>query len=159
MTPSFLQDALVDELRRLFHGKVFRNANGQETALKIFKQQVPLTPYGEDNAADMMPYLVVSLDGWKQATPTDAVVCNVDIIAAVFDDREDRQGYKDLLNIMEDIYLHLRTHSVIDKRFRLQHPIEAVLSTEDTFPFFFGMIETSYLLLNVYGNPEGDDNV
>jgi len=159
MTPSLLQDALVEELRRLFCGKKYKNTNGESVALNIFKQHVPLARYGNDDMTAAIPYLLVSLDSWSQTASTDATECKVIILASVFDDSEEMQGHKDLLNIIEDIYLHLRKHHIIAKTFRMQHPIEAALSDEDTFPFFFGAIETNYYLPNVYGNPKGDDNI
>ena len=128
MTPSLLQDALANELERLFGSKTYNSQAGEQTKLKIFKQFAPLDKYGD--STEIFPYMI--------------------ILAATFDDNEDNQGYKDLLNILEDISQHLRTNTTLDKRYRLTYPLKGAIS-EDVYPYFFGAIEASWTLPNMYG--------
>lgn len=156
MTPSLLQDALADELERLFNGKTFYNQSGEPAKIKIFKQYTPLDKYGE--IAELYPYLMVAIDEFSQDAPQEPLVCKVVILAAVYDDSEDNQGYKDLLNILEDISQHLRTNTTLEHKFRLQYPLKAAIS-EDVYPYFFGAIETSWVLPNMYGFGKGEMNI
>ena len=147
MTPSLLQDALAKELERLFADKTFFSQSGP-AALKIFKQFTPLDQYGESN--EIFPYLLVSVEEFAQESATEPMTCKVIIMAAVYDDNEDNQGYKDLLNILEDISQHLRANTTLDKRFRLAFPLKCIMS-EDVYPYFFGAVETNWTLPGMYG--------
>ena len=148
MTPSLLQDALANELERLFGSKTYNSQAGEQTKLKIFKQFAPLDKYGD--STEIFPYMVISIDEFGQETAQSPLVCKMIILAATFDDNEDNQGYKDLLNILEDISQHLRTNTTLDKRYRLTYPLKGAIS-EDVYPYFFGAIEASWTLPNMYG--------
>lgn len=152
MTPSMLQDALIRHLKTLFAGQTFKSRQGQ-SALNIFAQNVPLALYDQPENSEgdaYFPYITISIDEWGQDAPGALVSCKLVILAAIYDDGEDLQGHKTLLHILEEIWRDLRQKNIIEDKYKLNYPVTGALSTEDTYPYFFGALETSWTLPGVY---------
>lgn len=161
MTPSMLQDAVAEALGKLFEGKRWKKPeDGEDTVvpLAVFKQNVPLSKYGEEGNA-CFPYLLVSISDWQQASMSDPVICKIIILVGIFDDDEELQGHKDLLDILASIELFFKKNIILDNKYRLEYPIKGIVSEEDSYPYFFGALETSWQLMSVYGNRGEEENI
>ena len=68
-TATMMQDALCNELKRLFAGKSFTGQKGRK-ALKVFKQNLPIDNGVDDDTdtnAAASPYIVVLMEGGQPA--------------------------------------------------------------------------------------------
>jgi hypothetical protein len=148
MTPIMLQDTLVAELKTLFADFYLKNAKGKLSFLNIHPQYLPVKRESKDE--EHFNYVVVVLDTAEDAGEVDPNKCNIFFSAGVHDDSPDRQGYRDIANIIDKIYEHLARERVF-AGFEIQYPItrKYVLTGEggevkDTFPYYFGGVDTNW---------------
>lgn len=141
MIPSLLQDKLVEEISILFDGFKLKNAEGEKVSINVYPQFLPAKTGKKDKSH--FPYiLVIILDG--DIKETESNTCRVLFMAGTYDDDTNHQGYKDVLNVMQKIYNYLARNRIIDKKYELKYPIDWQLSDEDTYPYYFGAIETNW---------------
>lgn len=147
MIPSLLQDKLVEEINTLFSGFKLKNAEGEKVSINVYPQFLPAKTGQKDK--NHFPYiLVILLDG--DIKKTEANICRVLIMVGIYDDDTNHQGYKDVLNVMQKIYNYLARKRIIDKKYELKYPIDWKLSDEDTYPYYFGAIETNWTVGKVF---------
>ena len=58
-------------------------------------------------------------------------------MVCVYDEAEDRQGFRDALHIVNAIMTHYGENSVVGRRYDVQYPIKWVTQQEDTHPYYF----------------------
>ena len=63
MTPLYLQEALVKDLREIFKDDRFENTLGERVKMNVFEQQLPVIQSDED--PDPVPYSLVRLETGK----------------------------------------------------------------------------------------------
>ncbi|MGG1442095.1 hypothetical protein ABE354_08550 [Brevibacillus laterosporus] len=144
-TPFLLQDALVNEIKALFSTMSFKNVKGEETELNVFAQYLPAKQTDEDG--EYFPYAVVRILGGGTSNETDAANCNALIFFGLYDESEDYQGHKDLLNVLRKLETHLLKKRIIDRRYRIEFPFDwSVYQDETTFPYYFGGAQTVWTL-------------
>lgn len=153
MTPAMLINDLANDLQALFTGKTFKLANGESGALNIYQQHIPIAAFGGDEDA-CYPYLMIKLEQHSQLDATGPTECQVTVFAGIFDDNEDLQGYKDLMNIMEDIRQHFLGQGVIAGKYRLTYPLAVVYSEDDYYPYFVAALECHWLLPGLASDKE-----
>lgn len=142
-----LQDDLMAELKELFSNFKLSSPSAEEKEVKIFKQELPFKTKKEEKS--QFPYIIVKLVDGNIGTNN---TCSVILVLGVFDDSETKQGYKDLLNMMQDICFQYATEKVIAQKYRVEDEIEWSLQEEDTFPYYFGGIALNVTLpkINIY---------
>jgi len=144
MIPSFLQDFLVEELKTLFKDFKLKNALGELSSLNIYPQFLPVKKGKKDT--EHFPYIVVILQDGEDPNETDSNTCNILLMAGIYDDDENYQGYKDLLNVLQKVYEHLMKHRLFEGKYQIEYPIKWRIHDEDTYPYFFGAIETNWIV-------------
>lgn len=150
MTPLFLQDRLVDELTKLFEGKTLKNENGDESAFKICAQYLPAEDPSVEDQTEItyFPFVRVILDSGSDPGVEEARTCDIRFEAGVYDSDSTYQGHRDLMNIIGEIYRHF-----IQRRcfgvFEINYPFRWSIDPENTYPKFYGMIETTWNLPKV----------
>lgn len=154
MIATFLQDALVKELERIFKGFLLRNPQGEMSKINIFCQGLPIpeATYQPDIPAEQLenglvqeitredpyPYIIVRIDDGEIADEASTQTVNTLLLVGVYDDGYDRQGEKDVLNIIAKIYERFAKMPVLNKKYTMQYPIQWTLQDEDTYPYYFG---------------------
>ena len=145
-TTAMMQDALCDELRNLFAGRVF-NGQGGLKALKVFRQNLPIdTGLDEDADTDAAasPYIVVLVEGGKIYDMNSPKVVSVTLTVCSYDEGNKREGFRDVQNILETIeqWLCQRPHFGGAFTVLLGHEknIEDALQMDDTWPYYFGAL-------------------
>lgn len=164
MTGLNLLDALVEKLRELFRNYELTAKSGLLQTVRVFAQYLPqpqaVTVNTDDStdkatepqgysATDIesnFPCVIVKLDEVvdREEGVIDATRVNVRILVGIYDESPDCQGYRDVMNIIETIRQELLTlpNRVLNKRYRLEMPLNSYLFEEQTWPIYFGQIES-----------------
>lgn len=150
MTPTILQDSLVDDFKQQLNEFLLGNAKGERVNLNIYPQNLPAKKGQKDS--EHFPYLIIRvMDGETQEDQgEDKNTCKIAFITGIYDDLDNYQGYKDVMNIIDKIILRLKTKKMYNNQFELTTPMKWVLHDEDTFPYYFGGIETNWNMPNIF---------
>lgn len=137
MTAFALQEDFAHELKQLF--SEFRIKTKEELKpIHIYVQDIPFV---QDNKTknELFPYIIVRLE--EGSISSDKNTCQMVLILGVYNEDIDRQGYKDLLNIMQKIMYHYATEKIIAQRYRIGEDMEWLIQDGDTiFPYYIGAI-------------------
>lgn len=149
MTPTILQDSLVADFKQQLDGFQLNNAKGDRVNLNIYPQNLPAKKGQKDS--DHFPYLVIRvMEGEDQEDKEESKnICKVAFIIGAFDDNDNYQGYKDVMNAIEKIILRLKRKKLYNNQFELTSPLKWLIHDEDTFPYYFGGIETYWNMPNI----------
>ena len=156
-----LQRDFIAELRVMLGGMRFKTRGGEDTELHIYEQNLPMQAAKkanqeavqddaemdedeedtrDDEMEDLFPYCVVKLDSGKSQDASSAHIVKMKLVVGIYDDTLDASGYKQILNIFEDVRKRFRTNPILAKRYIVKDEMSWALpdEDEDTFPFFFG---------------------
>lgn len=143
MTISILQDELCTELEKLLSHQTFKTPAG-EKKIKTYKQYLPLNREDEETE-ELHPYIVTRIvDGNTEIGKSN---CNILLIIGIYDNGEDMQGHKTLLNIINDIQQRFLEKPLLGKQFIASPKITWTLQEEDaddTWPYFYGGMYMSF---------------
>lgn len=145
MTPTILQDCLVADFKEQLNSLLLKNAKGESVNLNIYPQNLPAKKGQKDS--DHFPYLLVRvMDGEEQEKDYGEVdnTCKIGFIIGVLDDNDNYQGYKDVMNVIEKIKQRLFTKKIYNSVFEIIYPFKWVIHDEDTYPYYFGGIESNW---------------
>ena len=157
-----LQSDLAAELRNniLAHYNLY-DSSGKKVAINVYEQDLPVprsTSSGEeDEESDMLdkytddepqsdpyPYVIVRVGGGRCEDPDEAEKVSVMLIIGVFDNSGDRQGHKDVLNIISKIADRFYKYHILAKKYVFNYPLEWTLVDEDTHPYYFGGVSLTF---------------
>ncbi|KZL88711.1 hypothetical protein [Clostridium magnum] len=145
MTPTILQDSLIDDLKEQLSCFLLKNIKGEQVNLNIYSQNLPAKKGQKDT--DHFPYLIVRvMDGdleEKQDGDLDDI-CKIAFVIGVYDDESNYQGYKDVMNIITKMKQRLISKKFYNNQFELSYPLKWLIHDEDNYPYYFGGIETSW---------------
>ena len=107
-----------------------------------------LHDYQDYDYESNFPCVIVKLgdmtDNEEQSRNHSSV--KVSILAGVYDESPECQGYMDLLNLQEVIRKWLLEERVLARKFLLRMPLMSRLEDNDTWPVYFGVMELNYEL-------------
>lgn len=153
MTQEYLLDAVIEDLERLFKGYKLRNSTGAELGIKICRQNLPVRE-GSDDAPEPEqppePYILVSLTGGEMLGNGAALTAEAVLLICVYDEAPDRQGYRDMLHIVNEIALHYGQRNIVGGKYEISYPVEWAAQQEDTHPYYFGGVRLNFELPAVY---------
>ncbi len=142
MTSLALQEDLCREIEKITDGMFFRGEGQTPVPLKAYAQALPLKKEkaGWTEAADgnpeYFPYAVVRIESGKIMDP---VVIQASVLLGIFDDSEENQGHRKILNIIQKINERFSKNPILSGAFRMQEgSFEFALPDEDEYPCFFG---------------------
>ena len=165
MTALNLLDALVSRLKELFAGYELQAKSGLLQTVKVFAQYLPQPSspevnddetdsitepqgYTPDDIENNFPCVIVKVDEMtdKEEGTLDATRINVRILAGIYDESPDCQGYRDVMNIIEVVRQDLLTMParVLAKRYRLEMPLKSYVFEDQPWPIYFGQIESTW---------------
>ncbi len=148
MTIEGLLDALADEAAEALKGFRLRSAKDNPIPVNIYTQNVPLKEGKDDEKT--YPYVCVCFDSSDIENLYDGKeLLDIYFLIGVIDREKDRQGYRDVLHIIERIKQHFFRKGIIENAFRLGCPIKTALETADIYPYFVGGIEAKCELFTV----------
>lgn len=147
MTQEFLQDAMEEDLKTLFSSYRLTNSLGVERAVNIYGHDTPIRQ-GDDEAQDQEappePYVIVRTMGGNIQDESGPHVVKIVLVICVHDRDPNRQGYRDALHIVNEIYRHYASNGIVGRRYRLQYPIEWATPDEDTHPYYFAAMSLNF---------------
>lgn len=148
MIPSELQDALNKELKTLFINQRFLNQDKDLESVNIFSQDLPIESNREDEDEDLFPYIITRLIDGSVDTNEPYIVRTL-LIIGIYDENPNKQGYKDVLHIINMIYERFAKNPILADQFTANMPFSWSLQDEDTHPYFFGGIELSFRIPSI----------
>lgn len=176
MNEVILLDALAEHLRERLKTFSLKTKEGDYRPPRIFCQFLPLpktpkvTPrnsgapsespdtYGPEDFEENFPCVVVRYaDSTSEMNKGSTI--NMRILVGTYDDTPDAQGYRDVMNVMDDIELFLTENATLDRKFRKDGQTEKGLYTDQPWPVFFGELRVRYVCsgpVQVIKRKEGD---
>lgn len=161
-TPIFCQEALVKEVERITADMRFQNPKGGELIpLRVFSQSLPIPQRaepdlvpgevtidyqegGEEEAIFQCPWCLVKIDGGKIPEINGRQEVSFGICFGVFRDGAENQGHREILNLISRVYERFAKNPLLDSQYTCTGVFQWNLAEEDTYPYFFGAIATSF---------------
>ena len=154
MVATFLQDDLVEELKEILQGFRLKNPYGESCEINIFSQNLPVPESLEQTnipieqlenglieditTQEPYPYIIVRIEDGEIKDESSSQIVNMNLLIGVYDDSYKKQGYKDVLNVIQKIYERFAKMPVLKGKYTMQYPIAWTLQEEETYPFYFG---------------------
>jgi hypothetical protein len=164
-TPASLQEAIAEDLRKLFSGKMYKNpdrrSKDEYLEIQVYEQNLPIpvnaengdvdvnsgidyAPEIEDDPVYNVPWCLVKLDsGGVKGTNEDQAV-KVAVCFGIFDDDPENNGHKDILSLIEQTYERYARNPILDRNYRCDSEFEWGLQDENTSPYYFGAIAMTF---------------
>lgn len=172
MTRVELINALTGGLRHLLKGYTLpsrlQGVDGIEPSMQVIQQEVKvfaqylpqpsgitfadkstgLKNYTADDYESNFPCVIVKLDDMTdtEENSREHSSVKVNILAGVYDESPECQGYIDLLNLQEHIRKWLLEERVLARKFLLKMPMTSHLDESETWPVYFGTMSMTYEL-------------
>lgn len=153
MTGLWLQHDLKKELEVIFQDFYLEDMEGRKKSLRIFEQELPLLeavpessimPISEQEKEDtLFPHINIKLIEGQIAENSGNMI-KLQLIIGVFDNRQERNGHKDVLNIIQKIEERFAKNRVLNKKYILTYPMRWVLSDEEQYMYYFGGLEMKF---------------
>ncbi|MEK4883670.1 hypothetical protein NST81_02915 [Bacillus sp. FSL W8-0223] len=144
MIPTDLQAGLKERLENAFSDTLFNSPSGDRVHVNIFEQNLPQK---SDKDQDLFPFVIVKLLEGEQKGEQDEQnenITTVGFVIGTFDDDNQNQGYRDVTQIINKIVEVLKKEPVINRRFTLKYPLKWRILEEETDPYYYGAVETSW---------------
>lgn len=142
MIPIELQDYLNKEITDLLmHFKV-NNANNEPTTFNIYSQAIPIKQGKKDR--DQYPSIIISIENGSELNEDGVSNAEISFLIGIYDENEDNQGYRDVINTGNKIINYLLSNNIFDNKHSLERPLTYQLPDEDTSPYFFLSINTTW---------------
>ncbi len=142
MTAFYLQEDLINELKKVFKGFKLKDPYGEEADINIFSQNLPFI--NSDEEEDPFPYIIVRISEGIINDIESQQEVTTQLIIGTYDDSKEANGHKDTLNIIQKIHERFFKNNVLANKYIMQTPFKWVLQEEDTNPYYFGGIEVSW---------------
>lgn len=160
VAPLFFQKALVEEIKIITEGMRFCSPKGGErVAMNVYNQALPI-PFkrteieydnntidyqdGEEESIFQCPWCIVKIDGGQIQGINEMQKIDVGICFGIFDDSQENQGHMEILNLIQRVYERFAVNPILAGQYTCQGEFEWALQEEDTYPYFFGAIGTSF---------------
>ena len=143
MTPLMLQDELVEEMKRLFSDYLYKAPTGKRIPINVYAQNIPINETDDDS--DPVPYLIVRLNSGKDAGTRDSFnTVKVVFIVGIWDETNEAQGHRDLLNIFQKIYERFQTNPSLNNKTVYEGEFDWALQDDNYYPYCFGACSLSF---------------
>lgn len=138
MTPTMLQDELVDEIKRLLNDNLYKKPGTKEKVpINVFPQSIPVNETDDDD--DPIPYIIVRLNSGKDLGTRDSNhTVKLVVVIGIWDDSLDSQGHRDVMNIISKIYDRFQTDPNLNGVAVHGGEFNWALQEDVYFPYFFG---------------------
>lgn len=164
MVATFLQDELAEELRKIFKGYSLKKPDGGMDKIHVFEQLLPMPePAGEEippellenglvdgmTSPDPYPYIIVHIDDGEIENAYSAQIVNINLLIGIYEPDYDKQGHKDVLNIIAKIYERFAKTPVLNGKYTIQYPVTWALQEEESYPYYFGGMGMTFEIASI----------
>jgi len=163
LTPLFFQKALVEEIKKITSDMLFQNPGGEELIkLSVFAQSLPIPEKKQDvdaredyqsieysvsdteDAVFNCPWCIVKLGGGSIPEINGYQHIEVVIGFGIYNPEKDNRGHEELLNLIQRVYQRFACDPLLDRQYTCRGEFEWALQDEDTYPYYFGAITTTF---------------
>ena len=160
MVATFLQSELADELKNILSDFRLKNPQGEPSKINIFEQLLPMLELleheeiapellenglaEEQTAPDPYPYIIVRTADGEIEDENSAQQVNLTLLIGIFDPDYNKQGHKDILNIISKVYERFAKCPILNGKYTIQYPILWTLQDEESYPFYFGGMNLTF---------------
>jgi hypothetical protein len=141
MIPIELQAGLKSRMQEVFTGPLFNSPSGERVPLTVYEQNLPQK--SKDDIS-YYPFVIVKLLEGEKKTEQGEHLTQVGFIIGTFDEDNENQGYRDVTMIINKIMGDLSENPLINGEFELQFPLKWHIHDEETDPYYFGAVETTW---------------
>lgn len=161
MTAEFAADALNEDLKELLAGQLYRSSAGEKRPIRYFVNDLPVAAGNdEDRSQDAQePYIIARITEGNIPEGDAAQEVQIVLVICLYDDRPDRQGYRDVLHIIHEIIGRYCKNPVIRIRpgsvgarggpYTVKKPIGWSVQNQPTTPYYYGIVEFSLEIPNI----------
>lgn len=163
-TPITLQEELAEEIRKITADMRFWSPKGDSrVGLTVYKQALPIARQSEqereasfrtdtiDYVEDWeeapvfnCPWCVVKIDSGKIAEVDGAQEVELGICFGIYNPEENNQGHLEVMNLIQRVYKRFAMDPLLAGQYTCRGDFEWGMQEEDTHPYFFGAIGTSF---------------
>lgn len=144
MTPLDLQDELCREVEKLFRGYRFDAPNGTRVPIHVYSQNIPV-PDSDEDETELIPYVIVRLNSGDDEGKKDSFnIVHAVFIVGVWDDKPDRQGYRDCMNVYQAIYQRFQQNPNLNGKAVFDGEFHWANQEDDYYPYSFGACSLSF---------------
>lgn len=159
-TPLFLLQALVNEIKTITEGMLFHTPKSTKlTSLEVYEQSLPIPTKSqegevcdsidyedgeEEEAVFKCPWCTVKVDGGNIPGINEMQSVDVVICFGIYNENENNQGHHEILNLFQKVYERFAVNPLLDSQYTCTGEFEWGLQDEDTYPYFFGAIGTTF---------------
>lgn len=145
MTINDFQEKLRDDLLLLYKDLFEKNPDGTLGKINGYIQNLPEFD-DEDEAESRFPYFIVRvMSGTDEELDQIRGSVKVLILIGVYDNNKENVGHKIILKMIQMFRERFEEEArTSGYGYRMRPKIEWALQDEDTFPYFFGGIETDW---------------
>lgn len=153
MTPLYLQQKLNEEVRKALANLELKNPVSTEAdkPVQVFDQHLPNKEKSKDRFPEhsLFPNVIIRMQQGEQHEAEEQIGVRVIFVACVYDTNDDNQGYQDVMTIIEKLYQHFSKRPLVGDRYQIQYPIRWDYQDEDTEPYFFCSLDTTWAMPTV----------
>ena len=157
-TPEFLQDAIVADLADLFEGQTLPSSAGDRRPIRVYPQGLPIIE-GMDETEDRTeeipePYIIVRTNEGNIPDANSPQEMDLILVICVYDNNPNRQGYRDVLHIIQEVYGRYAKNPVVRIKagsggaaggpYSIKSPIKWGTQQDDTHPYYFGAMSLKF---------------
>lgn len=137
MTPLDLQDELVEEIKKILNGYLYKTPGGELVPMNVFPQELPRNETDDDD--DPVPYIIVRLNSGRDSGVRDSNnTVRLVIIVGIWDDSLEAQGHRDLMNVIQKIYMRFATNANLNNKAVYSGEFQWALQEDTYYPYSFG---------------------
>ncbi len=156
MVASFLQSELAEELKNILADLRLKSPQGEKSSINIFEQFLPVPQPQEQKKTevssellenglveeqtdpDPFPYIIVRISDGEIKDENSAQTVSVILLIGTYEPDFDKQGYKDIMNIITKIYERFAKMPVLNGKYTIQYPILWAIQDEESYPYYYG---------------------
>lgn len=146
------------DLADLFEGQTFTSSAGDKRPIRVYPQDLPIIE-GNDETEDRTeeipePYIIVRTNEGNIPDANSAQEVDLILVICVYDNNPNRQGYRDVLHIIQEIYGRYAKNPLVRIKpdsggaaggpYAIKFPIKWVTQQDDTHPYYFGAMSLKF---------------
>jgi len=150
MTPLELIDALKEELEEMFEEWRYKCQKGTLVPINVYEQNLPKLEVDYSENEEPVPYIIIRLvKGTDSGEKDSFYTVSVCLIVAVWDGDSDTQGYRDVQNIFDKIYLRFHKNPNLRNKAAYTGEWNWVAQEDNYYPYFIAACNLDFRIAAV----------
>ena len=147
MTFVKLVEGLADETREAVKGFKMKSELEPDKKVSVYEQEIPEEEFDSDSYYPLVIVALQSIDDDLETSQVAPSIATVGLTVGVYG--EDKETWKDLLNLSYAIRSWLMTRPIIAKSFRLVSSVDVDYIERQPLPFHFCYVTVKYTVLQI----------